>query len=131
MNMQITFPGGAKVDARFNDHTVHTDQPIAEGGADSAPAPFDLFLASLGTCTGYYVLMFCQKNSLPTEMITLVLRDERNPDTHVLESIHIDIRVPNDFPEKYRKALVRSAELCTVKRTFETPPKFDIILTKQ
>lgn len=128
MNMKITFAGGVKVDARFQDHTVHTDQPIAEGGAGSAPAPFDLFLASLGTCTGYYVLKFCQKNSLPTKEITLALRDERNPDNHSLERIHIDIRVPNDFPEKYRKALVRSAELCTVKRTLENPPKFDIIL---
>jgi putative redox protein len=131
MEMEITFPGGEKVDAQFNGFTVSTDQPITEGGTGSAPAPFDLFLVALGTCTGYYVLMFCQRNTLPTQEMKLVLKDERNPDTHLIEMIHIDITVPEDFPEIYRKALVRSAELCTVKRNLEKPPKFDITVTKQ
>ncbi len=131
MDMEMTFPGGEKVDAQFNGFTVSTDQPITEGGTGSAPAPFDLFLVALGTCSGYYVLRFCQRNTLPTKGMKLVLTDERNPDTHLIKMIHINITVPEDFPEKYRKALVRSAELCTVKRNLEEPPKFDITVTTQ
>jgi putative redox protein len=131
MDMKMTFPGGAKVNAQFKGFTVATDQPIEEQGGGTAPAPFDFFLVSLGTCTAYYVLMFCQRNALSTKEITLVMKDERNPMTHLIETIHIDIKVPEGFPEKYHKALIRSAEVCTVKRNLEKPPTFAITVTKQ
>jgi len=113
--MEILFPGGKRVDALFDGFTVQTDQPVSSGGEDSAPAPFDLFLASIGTCAGIYVLSFCQQRSIPTEEIRLVQSNGRNPETGMLE-IGIDIVVPSGFPEKYRNALIRSAELCAVKK---------------
>lgn len=124
--MQIRFPGGKAVEALFNGFSVKTDQPITDGGSGSAPSPFDLFLASIGTCTGYYVLSFCQKNNIPTEKITLTGRFHRNPLTHLVETIQIDIHVPKDFPEKYKKAVIKAAEVCTVKRHLEHPPRIDI-----
>ncbi len=129
--MEMTFPGGAKVNAQFKGFTVTTDQPVEEHGSGTAPAPFDLFLVSLGTCTAYYVLMFCLRNAFSTTGMTLVMNDERNPITHLVETVHIDIKVPEGFPDKYLKALVRSAEVCTVKRNLEKPPTFDITVTKQ
>ena len=60
MQMDIRFPGGKKVDAVYKGFTVKTDQPRGEGGDGSAPEPFDLFLASIGTCAGIYALSFCQ-----------------------------------------------------------------------
>jgi ribosomal protein S12 methylthiotransferase accessory factor len=115
MKMEIMFPGGKRVDALFDGFTVQTDQPVSSGGEDSAPAPFDLFLASIGTCAGIYVLSFCQQRSIPTDDIRLVQNIGRNPETGILE-IGIDIAVPSGFPEKYRGALIRSAELCAVKK---------------
>jgi putative redox protein len=126
MDMQIRFPGGKAVEALFNGFTVKTDQPVIDGGSGSAPSPFDLFLASIGTCTGYYVLSFCQKNNIPTEKMTLSGRFLRNPLTHLVETIQIDIHVPKDFPEKYTKAVIKAAEVCTVKRHLERPPRIDI-----
>ena len=64
MEMVIDFPGGARVDAHFGPFTVMTDQPSKAGGEDSAPTPFALFLASLGTCAGIYVLGFCRQRNL-------------------------------------------------------------------
>ena len=98
--MEIRFPAGKKVEALFDGYTVHTDQPVADGGSGSVPSPFDLFLASIGTCTGYYVLSFCQKNNIPTEQMKLTARFLRNPTTHLVENIQIDIQVPQNFPEK-------------------------------
>ena len=115
MKMEILFPGGKRVDALFDGFTVQTDQPVSSGGENSAPAPFDLFLASIGTCAGIYILSFCQQRSIPTEEIRLVQNNGRNPETGFLE-IGIDIVVPSGFPEKYRNALIRSAELCAVKK---------------
>jgi len=124
--MEMRFPGGKKVEAWFDNFTVPTDQPVADGGSGSAPSPFELFLASIGTCTGYYVLSFCQKNNIPTEKMKLTARFLRNPTTHLVENIQIDIQVPREFPEKYKNAVIKAAGICTVKRHLEQPPKIDI-----
>jgi putative redox protein len=126
MEMTIDFPGGAKVDAHFNGHSVYTDQPPMGGGEGSAPTPFALFLASLGTCAGIYVLGFCRQRGLPTEGIRLVQRMHNDPMTGMVKRIELEIQVPPSFPQQYHGALVRAAELCAVKKHIETPPQFEI-----
>jgi putative redox protein len=126
MEMLVTFPGGAKVDAQFGPHTIATDQPPHAGGEGTAPAPFALFLASIGTCAGIYVLGFCRQRGLPTEGIDIVQRMDVDPRTGKIDRISLDIRVPPGFPEKYREALVRAANQCAVKKHIESPPAFDV-----
>ena len=126
MEMIIDFPGGAKVDAHFGPYTVNTDQPRMGGGDGSAPTPFAVFLASIGTCAGIYVLGFCQQRGLPTEGIQIVQRMHSDPFSGMVRKIDLEIQVPPTFPEKYRPSLVRSAELCAVKKHFENPPVFDV-----
>jgi putative redox protein len=126
MEMIIDFPGGAKVDAHFGEFTVHTDQPSMGGGDNSAPTPFSLFLASLGTCAGIYVLGFCKQRGLPTEGLRIVQNVERDPATGMIGKVNLEIQVPPFFPEKYLPSLIRSAELCAVKKHLEHPPKFDV-----
>ena len=121
MEMIIDFPGGSRVDAHFGGFTVATDQPPEAG----APTPFAHFLASIGTCAGIYVLGFCQSRGLPTDGIRLVERIERGGDGMV-KHIGLEIELPPDFPEAYRDAVVRSAELCTVKKHLERPPVIEV-----
>jgi len=122
MEMIIDFPGGSRVDAHFGPFTVATDQPPAA----SAPSPFEVFLASIGTCAGIYVLGFCRQRNLPAEGIRIVERIDHSRTTGMVETIGLEIRVPPEFPEKYRDSLIHSAELCLVKKTLENPPKFEI-----
>ena len=122
MEMIIDFPGGSRVDAHFGSFTVATDQPPVA----SAPSPFEVFLSSIGTCAGIYVLGFCKQRNLPAEGIRIVERINHSRMTGMLESIGLEIQVPPGFPEKYRDSLIRSAELCAVKKTIENPPRFDI-----
>lgn len=129
MDMTITFPGGKRVDAHLMGHTIHTDQARESGGDGSAPEPYVTFLAALGTCAGIYVLGFCQARNLPTEGISLVQHHDFNPVTHRLEHVTIEVRVPSSFPEKYRKAVQRAADMCAVKRTILEPPTFDVVTT--
>jgi ribosomal protein S12 methylthiotransferase accessory factor len=124
--MIVTFPGGSRVDAQFGQHTIRTDQPVRSGGEDSAPAPFSVFLASIATCAGVYVLGFCQQRGLPTEGIKLVQRLEVDRATGMVAKIGIDIQVPPGFPEKYHEALVRAANQCAVKKHLEHPPSFEV-----
>ncbi len=126
MEMIIDFPGGARVDAHFGPYTVMTDQPPMGGGSGSAPTPFALFLSSIGTCAGIYVLGFCRQRGLSTEGIRIVQRVNSNPATGMVGSIDLEIQVPADFPQKYYDALINSARLCAVKKHLEQPPEFNI-----
>jgi len=122
MEILVDFPGGSRVDAHFGNFTVPTDQPPAA----SAPTPFDVFLSSIGTCAGIYVLGFCQQRGLSTNGIQIVQRMHSNPLSGMIAQIDLEILVPPTFPEKYRDSLIRSAELCKVKKHLEKPPKFQI-----
>jgi len=126
MELTIDFPGGACVDAHFGPYIVKTDQPPSGGGEGSAPTPFDLFLSSIGTCAGIYVLGFCKQRNLPTEGVRIIEHVHRNPQSGMVEKIGLEIQVPPSFPQKYYDSLVRSAELCAVKKHLEHPPSFDI-----
>ena len=127
MEMVIDFPGGARVDAHFGLFTVGTDQPPQGGGEGSAPTPFELFLSSIGTCAGIYVLGFCRQRSLPTDGIRIVQHIHPNHTTGLVEKIDLEIQVPPSFPQQYHSALINSAELCKVKKTLEQPPQFEIV----
>jgi putative redox protein len=122
MEMVIDFPGGSRVDAHFGPYTVQTDQPPVA----SAPTPFAMFLASIGTCAGIYVLGFCQQRGISSDGIRIVQRTHSDPTNGMVGKIDLEIQVPAGFPEKYLSSLVRSAELCAVKKHLEKPPKFEV-----
>ncbi len=126
MEMDITFPGGARVDASFGDFMVKTDQPVHGGGEGSAPTPFATFLASIGACAGIYVLGFCQQRGIPAHDIRIVQRMSSDQATGLVGQIDLDIQLPPDFPEKYKAAVIRSAEQCAVKKHLEHPPRFNV-----
>ena len=121
--MKIRFTGGKRVDVESRGFTMRTDQPEAKGGDDSAPNPFELFLASIGACTGYYVLAFCQKREIPTDGIELTMEVRRDEERHMIDRIDISVHLPESFPERYVDACLRSAAQCTVKKHLENPPE--------
>lgn len=125
--MEIRFPGGVAVEALHKGFTIRTDQPVAEGGANAAPSPFDLFLASLGTCAGYYALRFCQERKIPTADLSVTLTTERDPLKKRLSKIRIEVRLPEGFPGKYEGAILRAIDQCTVKRHVLEAPAFEIV----
>ena len=128
MTISISFPGGVAVDATLGGNTVHTDQPrpLGEGAAMS---PFDLFLASIGTCMGFYALRFCQEREISTEGLALTLDSIRDEERKLVATLKIALRLPPDFPEKYVDAMRRSVEHCSVKRHLLEPPVFELSLS--
>lgn len=127
--MEIRFPGGKRVEAVHHGFTIATDQPMAAGGDGSAPTPFDLFLVSLGTCAGYYVLAFCRRRDIPTDDIALHLETVRDEGRHRVERIDITVHLPPDFPRRYVDACLKSIDQCAVKRHLHDPP--EIVVTKE
>ena len=124
-DIEVTFPGGKRVDAKVGSYVVHTDQPVEAGGDASAVAPFDLFLASLATCAGIYVLGFCQARGLSTAGLGLRQRIELDVETKLPKRVHLELQLPPSFPDKYRAAIVRAAEGCKVKKTIAAAPLID------
>jgi ribosomal protein S12 methylthiotransferase accessory factor len=126
MDMVVTFPGGKKVDASYKGFQIRTDQPEKSGGQGSAPSPFDLFLTSIGTCVGIYVLSFCQERNISTENTRIILKTEMNSETRRVEKVIIDVNLTESFPEKYKKAVKLAADQCAVKKHILHAPDFDI-----
>ena len=126
MEINVRFAGNKRVSAEFDGFTVMTDQPASHGGDGSAPGPFDLFLASLATCAGYYMLAFMQKRDIATEGAGVRLRTERDSQTHMVTKIVSELQLPPGFPEKYRDVVVRAVDQCTVKRHIIDPPVFAV-----
>ena len=124
--MIIRFPGNKRVSAEFDGFTIVTDQPVDAGGDGEAPAPFDLFLASLGTCAGIFVLSFCLKRGIPTDGLEIRQTMEWDAVRHLATKIALEISLPKDFPEKYRESILKTAELCTVKRHLLEPPRIEV-----
>ena len=126
--MEITFPGGVVVEARHDSFSILTDQPEGNGGGNSAPSPFVLFLGSIGTCAGFFALRFCQQRQLDTTGLKLSLEHQRDEENHRLASIRIALTLPENFPEKYRGAILKAIDQCAVKRAILDPPQFETLI---
>ena len=114
--MEIYFNGNKQVFANVNGHTIKTDQAKQSGGDGEFPEPFTMFLASLGTCAGIYVKSFCDQRGIDSTNIRLKQAQSFNPAKKIIDQIEIQIEIPQDFPEKYEKALIHTASLCAVKK---------------
>ena len=128
MKIDISFEGGQKVAANFPDGLqMVTDQPGADGTPGAAPSPFACFLGSIGTCAGIYVLEFCNARKIPTEKVSLTQNIEFELDPQGkrrVSKVSMTINLPPEFPERYQKAIVKAAELCSVKKAIMHPPEF-------
>jgi len=126
MELRIRFPGGLAVEAELDGYTVRTDQPEAMGGGGTAPSPFDLFLASIGTCAGYYALRFCQARGLATDDLTLKVKADKDPAVKRVTHVDIALELPPEFPPRYREAIVRATDQCSVKKHLLDPPAIEV-----
>jgi putative redox protein len=126
--IRVVFSGGLRVDAEYHGHMIRTDQPVRDGGEGTAPSPFDLFLASLATCAGYYALAFCIGRGIATGGLSVSLVTEKEPGAKTIGRMKIRIGLPVGFPEKYREAIVKAVDACAVKAHINNPPVFEVVV---
>jgi putative redox protein len=131
MNLKITLPGGKKVTAHYKGFEIATDQPESQGGEGLAPSPFDLFLASIGTCAGIYIQSFCERRGIPYEGIEIIQSMDTDPNTRLPSRFNLEIILPKDFPAKYKDSVIQAAELCLVKKTIANSPDFKVVSTQK
>ena len=126
MEIKVNFLDNLRLEAKFDDFTVVADQPIRYKGDGSAPGPFDYFLASSALCAAYFVKLYCQTRSIPTENIRLSQNNIVDPDNRYNQIFKIQVELPADISDKDRRGILRSIERCTVKKVVQTGPEFVI-----
>ena len=127
--LSVELKGGMKVNARVRDFTIRTDQPKNHEGDDSAPTPLEIFFASLGTCVGVTVASFCEKRSIPFKDIGIDMTVDRDDKTRAVKKICMNVKLPSDFPEEYRTAVMKAVDTCTVKKTIIAQPEIVTTIT--
>lgn len=126
--LKVVFGDNYKIDVAYKGFTVKTDQPVRDGGDGTAPSPFDYFLVSLAACAGYYALAFCKERQIPTEGLGVTMTTERGEASKMIDKVSLLVDLPKGFPEKYRFALTKAVDHCTVKAHILRAPQFEIIV---
>jgi len=124
----VTFPGGLAVEAHIGGHVIRTDQSLDEGGQDSAPSPYSLFMSSIACCSGVYAVSFCEKRGISTEGMTIRAKCEFTDKPFHMDKMTLELVLPEGFPEKYEEAILRAMNLCVVKKSIVVAPEFETVL---
>jgi putative redox protein len=107
-------------------HRLTADEPVAAGGADTGPTPYDLLLAGLGACTSMTVALYARRKSWPLEAVTVRLRHSRihaadcadcETKEGMLGHIESDLEFAGRLTQEQRSKLLEIAEKCPVHRT--------------
>jgi len=127
MKIEVNLLEGQQLQASFGDHQITSDQSIAAGGKAQHPEPFDYFLASMPLCAAFYMRKFCQQRDISTDGLKVVQNNENvSEDDSYKKKITLEVTLPEGFPKKYNKAILASANACTVKKVIQAMPEFEI-----
>jgi putative redox protein len=126
--ISVTPEPGHRFAIAVRGHVIHTDQPVEEGGEDSAPTPVELFVASLASCTAHLARMYLTRHDLPTEGLSAEASWEMAEKPHRVGSIDIALTLPSGVPEEMRARLLAVASHCTVHNSIDHTPDIRIAL---
>lgn len=129
--VNVTWDGGVRFTADIRGHKVHVDQPRQGGGEDSAPGPLELVPAALGTCVAYFVEQFLTTRGVDPTGLEVAVGVAGAADPHRIGRFEVRVKTPAGMPERYRDAVVRAAETCTVHHTLSHTPEILVMLEEQ
>ena len=126
MEVRIEKLGRVSFAAYARQHMVVVDQPESSGGSDVAMTPPELFLASVGTCIGFYVAEYCAARKLDCEDLEIrVSADLLRPPTR-LGNIRVDVNLPVELEKDRLDAVIRTALHCTISNTLHYPQEVQV-----
>lgn len=124
--LRVEHRGEDRFDIRVRGHDVSVDQPVADGGEDTAPTPTELFVVSLASCVAFYARRYLARHGLPAEGLVVESTFEMGARPARVAEIDLRLILPAGVPAGRREALLAVAEHCTVHNTLTTPPEVRI-----
>lgn len=122
----VTHENGVKLKIEREGHVLYSDQPPEENGNDEGLSPTEFLVVALAGCAGYFAVRFLQTRKLSTAGFKVDIDYEYADNPRRLGKFKMKLTLPQDFPEKYRKAIVKSVENCTVHNTLTHPPEITV-----
>jgi putative redox protein len=127
-NVVVRETGGGKFQQTVSvgPHRMAADEPIAAGGGDTGPGPYDLVLAGLGACTSMTLRMYADRKPLPLERVTVTLNHSKihaedcaecETRAGMLDQFDRVISMEGPLDDEQRRRLMEIADKCPVHRT--------------
>lgn len=117
---------GFAQEIEIGPHRLKGDEPLAFGGTDTGPSPYDFLLAALGTCTSMTISLYAQRNGWPLDSVTVLLHHSKihaidcaECETKVgkIDRIEREIQLTGALTTEQRAKLMEIADKCPVHRT--------------
>lgn len=128
--LRVEHRGDDRFDIRVRGHEVSVDQPVADGGDDTAPTPTELFVVSLASCIAFYARRYLARHGLPADGLVVESTFEMGARPARVAEIDVRLILPEGVPAGRRDALLAVAEHCTVHNTLTTPPEVRITIAQ-
>ena len=129
--LKIDYLGGIGFQAKARGHAMTIDLAKEKGGLDQGMNPPEVFIASLGSCIGVYVVRYCQNAGLNTEGLNIAMAWKLSDDKHKISEINIGISLPNAEVGKREKAIMEVARHCLIHNTILGQPRIQVNLANQ
>ena len=111
-------------------HRLVADEPIAAGGTDLGPGPYDLMLAALGSCMSMTIALYARAKQWPLETVVIRLRHSRVyakdcaecviRDDTLLDRIDTEVKLTGPLTAEQERKLMEVAHRCPVHRTLKS-----------
>ncbi len=126
MALTVVHHSGSRFDITAGSHTIITDQPVEDGGADAGMSPVDLFVGSLASCVAYFVGRFCARHRIPRDGLMVNAEWEMAEQPHRVGRIDLSIHLPVPVTAEQEERLLKVAHGCTVHQSIVVPAKVAI-----
>jgi putative redox protein len=127
--IHVTHERGDRFRIRIREHDLWVDQPVDDGGEDSAPTPTELFVAGLASCVAFYGGRFLRRHGIPEAGFRVECAFEFATDRPArVATVDLHVVAPDGFPDAKRDAFMAVMEHCTVHNSLRQPPEVAISL---
>ena len=129
-HIEVKYLGGKKFLAQNRGHAITIDLPVTSGGKDEGVTPPELFIDSIASCVGVYVVAYCNSAGLNTEGLSIKVdwEKETSRKPYYIKKIDIKINLPNAEVGLRKEALLKIAHFCMIHETLKKQPEVNIDL---
>jgi putative redox protein len=127
MEVTVQHLGAVKFSAQTRGHSIISDQPGENSGADTGMTPPELLLASLGTCAGFYAAEYLRTRSVAVTGLEVRVTAEKVPHPARLGQFRITVKAPG-LPSEHLAGLERAVKHCLIHITLLNAPEIETVI---